>query len=86
MYIAVLPMGMCILSFLKSTFARALWQHIGSSAFVRACKSSAVACEPLAAVCGIHFPDQGSTPGPSVLGAWSLTHWTSREVLDVCYC
>lgn len=90
MYIVVLPMGMCILSSLKSMFvcgcARALWQRIGSSAFVRACKSSAVACEPLAAVYGIHFPDQGSNPGPSALGAWSLTHWTSGEILDVCYC
>ena len=25
------------------------------------------------------FPDQGSNPGPPALGAWSLSHWTTRE-------
>ena len=29
--------------------------------------------------CGIYFPDQGSNLGP-VLGAQSLSHWTTREV------
>ena len=27
--------------------------------------------------CGIQFPDQGSSPGPLALGAWSLRHWTT---------
>ena len=26
-------------------------------------------------------PQPGIEPGPPALGAWSLTHWTTREVL-----
>ena len=37
-------------------------------------------CWVLVAACGIYFPDQGSNPGPPALGAWSLSHWTTREV------
>ena len=31
------------------------------------------------------FPDQGSNPGPLHLGAWSLSHWTTREVPYTSY-
>ena len=34
----------------------------------------------LVAACGLYFPEQGSNPGPPALGAWSLSHWTTREV------
>jgi len=37
----------------------------------------------LAAVCGIQFPDQASNLGPPTLGAWSLSHWATREVPDI---
>ena len=39
-------------------------------------------CWVLVAACGIYFPDQGSNPRPPALGAWSLSHWTTREVPD----
>ena len=42
---------------------------------------SPVACELLVAACGIWFPNQGSNLGPlPALGAWSLSHWTTRGV------
>ena len=31
--------------------------------------------------CGILVPLLGIEPVPSALGAWSLSHWTTREVL-----
>ena len=31
-------------------------------------------------VCEIWFPDQGWNPGPPALRAWSLSHWTAREI------
>ena len=34
----------------------------------------------LIVACGLYFPDRGSNPGPPALGAWSLNHWTTREV------
>ena len=34
----------------------------------------------LVAACGIQFPDQGSNLGPQ--GAQSLSHWTTREILN----
>ena len=39
------------------------------------------ACTLLVAACGIQFPDQGSNPGPFVLGAQSLNHWTTKKFL-----
>ena len=33
----------------------------------------------LVVACDLEFPDQELNPGP-VLGAWSLSHWTTREV------
>lgn len=33
----------------------------------------------------ISFFDQGSSPGPSALGACSLTHWTMREIPSLCF-
>ena len=41
---------------------------------------SLFAAFPLSVVaCGIQFPDQGSNPGPFVLGAQSLSHWTNKK-------
>ena len=45
------------------------------------------ACGPLAAPCKLLVaarmwdlvPRPGIEPGPPELGAWSLTHWTTRE-------
>ena len=37
-------------------------------------------CGPLAEACGIQFPDPGVKPRPLLLGAYSLSHWTTREV------
>ena len=34
----------------------------------------------LVAVCGILIPQPGIDPGSPALGAWSLNHWTAREV------
>ena len=39
-----------------------------------------MACELLVAAYGIQFPDQGLNLEPPALGAWSLSHWTTREV------
>ena len=30
--------------------------------------------------CGISFLDQGLNPWPPASGAWSLSHWATREV------
>ena len=38
-----------------------------------------MACELLVAAYGIQFPDQGLNFEPPALGAWSLSHWTTRE-------
>ena len=37
--------------------------------------------------CGIRdlVPRPGMEPGPLVLGAWSLTHWTTREILGCLF-
>ena len=35
--------------------------------------------------CGIFAPDLGLNPHPST-GRWSLKHWTTTEVPDVCVC
>ena len=32
--------------------------------------------------CGILVPQPGIKPGPSALGAQSLSHWTTREVSE----
>ena len=29
---------------------------------------------------GPYLPQQGLNPGPPTLGAWNLSHWTTREV------
>ena len=34
----------------------------------------------LAVACEIYFPDQGLNPWRPALGAWRLSHWTTREV------
>ena len=39
----------------------------------------------LVTACGIQFPDQGSNPGPFVLGAWTLSHWTTKKFLFVLW-
>ena len=31
------------------------------------------------------IPRPGMEPGPPVLGAWSLSHWTTREVLRILF-
>ena len=36
--------------------------------------------ESLVVACLIQFPDQELNPGPTALGAESLSHWTTREV------
>ena len=38
-----------------------------------------LAAQVLIAACGIQFPDEGLNLDPA-LGAWSLSHWTTREV------
>ena len=48
-------------------------QHAGS--LVGACKLLVVAYK-------IYFPDQGWNPSPFLLGARSLSYWTTRGVLD----
>ena len=35
----------------------------------------------LVLACGIQLPDQGLNPGPPALGASSLSHWTTSQVL-----
>ena len=65
-YLAVLGLG-CSTWDLQSS----LW-HVGS--LFPAFTLSVVAC-------GIQFPDQGSNPGPFVLGAQSLSHWTTKKFL-----
>ena len=39
------------------------------------------ACEPLVVACGILVPWSGIEPGPSALGAQSLSHWTTRNCI-----
>ena len=39
----------------------------------------------LVAACGILVPQPGMEPGPPALGAWSLNHWTTREVPSECF-
>ena len=34
----------------------------------------------VAAACGILVPQPGITPAPAAMEAWSLNHWTTREV------
>ena len=41
-------------------------------------------CELLWA-CGVSFPDRGSNPEPPHLGAQSLSHWDTREVLTLIF-
>ena len=36
-------------------------------------------------VCRILAPQPRIKPLPSVLGAWSLNHWTTKEILDKRY-
>ena len=36
--------------------------------------------DPLVAARGIQVPHQGWNPGPTVLGVWGLSCWTTREV------
>ena len=36
---------------------------------------------PHCTVCGILVPQPGIKPTPPALAAWSLNHWTAREVL-----
>ena len=55
-------------------------QHMGPSIFTAACGSLFPAFILSVVACGIQFPDQGSNPGPFVLGAQSLSHWTNEEV------
>ena len=38
------------------------------------------ACELLVVAYGIYFLDQGLNPGLLHWRAWSLSHWTTREV------
>ena len=38
----------------------------------------------LVVACDLEFPGQELNPGP-VLGAWSLSHWTTREVPSFCF-
>ena len=35
--------------------------------------------------CGILVPQPGIEPGPPALEAWSLNHWTAREVPHFCF-
>ena len=47
--------------------------------FIWLCWVLVVACKLLVAECGIQFPDR-IEPGSPALGAWSLSHWTTRKV------
>ena len=54
-----------------------LLQHTGFSS----CGMKALKCsDSVVVICGILIPLPGVEPGPPTLGAWSLTHWTAREV------
>ena len=58
--------------------------------FICLCQVSVAACriinlryglqDLLVTAYGIKFPKQGLNPGPPELGAWSLSHWRTREV------
>ena len=37
-------------------------------------------------LCGILVPLPGIKPSTSAVEAWNLNHWTSREVLLICFC
>ena len=60
--------------------------HVGSYLqhavfLVAACKLLVAACKLLVATCMWDLvPQPGIEPRPPALGAWSLTHWTTREV------
>ena len=56
-------------------------QHMGPSIFTAACGSLFPAFILSVVACGIQFPDQGSNPGPFVLGAQSVSHWTTKKFL-----
>ena len=58
---------------------RSQWQHVGSSIFIAACDTFTCSMQTLS--CDIW--DLVPTPRTQdpVLGAWSLSHWTIREVL-----
>ena len=43
-------------------------------------KPFVVACKLLVEACDMYFPDQELNPGPTALGVWSLSPWTTREV------
>ena len=59
-------------------------QHVGFSScgawVLEGAGSVVAACELLVAVCGILVSRPGVESGPPALGAWSLNHWTAREV------
>ena len=42
--------------------------------------------DPLVVAHGIQFPHQGQNPGPTVLGAWSLSRWTMLLLYCGRYC
>ena len=56
-----------------------MW-HIGSLILCATCKIFSCGRRPLS--CGIwdQVPRPEFEPGPPALGAWSLSHWTTREV------
>ena len=36
-------------------------------------------------VCGILVSQSGTEPTPTVFKVWSLNHWITREVPQICY-
>ena len=53
---------------------------------VAACRLLVVACRLLVAACMWDLvPRPEIEPRPPALGAWSLSHWTTREVPQVYY-
>ena len=72
-------------SFLK-TFMHLAMSDLGcgkSLIFVEACGMFQLWHVNSIVACGIQIPDQGSNLGSPASGAWSLRHWTTREVPEL---
>lgn len=64
------------------------WQHVGSFScgmpdLFYSCSMWILSCEMQTLHCGMWdtVPQSGIKPRPSVLGAWHVGHWTTKEVL-----
>ena len=77
-HLFVLLKNICMYLFGCAGLSHRMWDLRSS---LRHVGSLFAACTLLVAACGIQFPDQGSNPGPFVLGAQSLNHWTTKKFL-----